>query len=147
MRCYALEDQRAPKANFSDPSKHDQRRPYSEFKRGGWDEYHPYTNIIWLRYILNYILKHNNLPRLDVDDFKSETFAIRRRMDPALRTNRGAFQSASELWNECIKNGWICQEPVDPEELQSDAIERTYSNVSWEEDISSRRLLEDLDYE
>lgn len=147
MRCYALDNQRARNASFSDPSKHEQQKPYRLFKRGGWNEYHPYTNVIWLRYILNYIMTHNTLESDDLDIFKSETFAIRRRMDPALRADRGGFQSVSELWEECIKNGWICEEKVDPEELMRGARERTYSNVSWEEDIRTRRLLEDLDYE
>ncbi|KAG0647541.1 Serine threonine-kinase haspin [Hyphodiscus hymeniophilus] len=65
-----------------------------------WREYIPYTNVLWIKYLLGYLKKNfrdsgGNLE--DLRRFEKDTTELKRRLDPRTLVKNGAFTSAIDV--------------------------------------------------
>lgn len=76
-----------------------------------WDEFIPYTNVIWLRYFLAYLKKQcAAIPGWTDDDQKTllaETKTISKAMDVRTKEENGAFMTAGAVLRHCVDVGLI----------------------------------------
>lgn len=76
-----------------------------------WEEFIPYTNVIWLHYFLGYLKRQcAEIPgwtREDEMKFQSETRDILKRMDVRTKVENGAFMSAAAVLKHCVEAGLI----------------------------------------
>ncbi|KAG9229392.1 putative serine/threonine-protein kinase haspin like protein [Amylocarpus encephaloides] len=99
------------KKSWHDDSSRDHSNGHS------WDEYKPYTNVIWLHFLLGYLKK--NLYQIPcstfgtLKDFNAETKELSKRMDTRTKVENGAFLSATEVLEFCIGQGWISYEQAE----------------------------------
>jgi serine/threonine-protein kinase haspin len=95
------------------------RLPRDKVKASGkeWKEYKPYTNVLWVRYVVSYVIwKLENRLGLGQDGkgFMSGIRPLVERLDPnrAGRPERGGFGSAVEVLRFCVERGWITREDL-----------------------------------
>jgi hypothetical protein len=77
--------------------------------RESWSDFIPYTNVIWLHYILDFIIGKyttDNQDRL-VNIFKGQVAELRELLDPEREADEGGFISASEVFWHCCNQGWL----------------------------------------
>lgn len=75
---------------------------------GSWEDYMPYTNVIWLYYLLTTIIKlYKGTDSEALEKFMEETEDLRARIAPDRRLFDGGFESAGEVLSFCVDEGWI----------------------------------------
>ena len=80
-----------------------------------WSEFTPYSNVLWLKYILGYIRKafrdcggdDGELAR-----FTIETRELTRRFNPRTLVDNGAFSTAREVFDYVVAEGFLAPEQV-----------------------------------
>lgn len=83
-----------------------------------WNDFIPYTNVIWIYYLFNYTInKYEGV--LPLTDFLRETKELREKLDPDGRCLNGGFTCASEMLNYCVKQGWINGEDLIDSDVSS----------------------------
>lgn len=94
-------------------------------KELSWKDFHPFTNVIWIYYELNFLLKEFKGSKEDKEKFKEETKELRERIDPDRRAFEGGFKSAEEIRSYCVQKGWI-QEADTNDMLDDDEEQRVF---------------------
>ncbi|KAJ5054507.1 uncharacterized protein L3040_000778 [Drepanopeziza brunnea f. sp. 'multigermtubi'] len=81
-----------------------------------WSEHIPYTNVLWIRYILFYLTKtlkksctSSSKSKDALKDFEAETKELKHRLDVRTK-HKGAFGSAMEVLNYVFEKGWVGNE-------------------------------------
>lgn len=90
------------------PSAH--KSPYAKGADGeplSWDVYVPYTNVLWLAYIYQYMIKVFKGDKKDVAEFKKATKELWRYLDPDAKAGVPAFGSSAEVVRFAVEAGWI----------------------------------------
>ncbi|WYZ40599.1 hypothetical protein EsH8_IV_000940 [Colletotrichum jinshuiense] len=90
------------------PSAH--KSPYAKGADGeplSWDVYVPYTNVLWLAYIYQYMIKGFKGDKKDVAEFKKATKELWRYLDPDAKAGVPAFGSSAEVVRFAVEAGWI----------------------------------------
>jgi len=80
-----------------------------------WQEFCPYTNVLWLRFLLGYLKRSFNKSGGDADEmtkFEADTKELKTKLDPRTRITNGAFSSALEVFEYIAIRQWISQEQV-----------------------------------
>ena len=80
-----------------------------------WQEFIPYTNVLWIWYLLNW-LEDGAIYKYDreKDDVEkqetksAESIEFRRRLNT--RTKKEPFESATEVLNFALQSGWVTEE-------------------------------------
>ncbi|CAG8977549.1 hypothetical protein HYALB_00012355 [Hymenoscyphus albidus] len=76
-----------------------------------WDEHVPYTNVIWLQYLLGYLKKQftqsPTYTREANATFQTEIREIERGMSTRTKIDNGAFTSAAQVLERCMELGYI----------------------------------------
>lgn len=78
----------------------------SKTKNNGhtWVEFIPYTNVIWIRYILQYLIKHSKCSDAEMRNFRSEVREFQ--YDLSLDT-------AEKMLGYAVSKGWVTEEQVE----------------------------------
>lgn len=87
---------------------------HEEPQFGSWEAFIPYTNVLWLYYILHYIQENYCGASAFLDVFKSETEELRRKIHPDTSVFNGGFDSANEIFIYTIKKGWLKKTDLEP---------------------------------
>ncbi|KAH8671848.1 hypothetical protein BGZ60DRAFT_374304 [Tricladium varicosporioides] len=82
-----------------------------------WSEYTPYTNVIWIHYLLNYLKKKF---KADTDGQRQSELSLlevdmrefTKRLDARTKTENGAFTSAIDCFTFAIEQGWYPEELI-----------------------------------
>lgn len=82
-----------------------------------WAGYYPYTNVLWLSYIYNYLCQHFKGDKRELKAWKEETQEMWRYLDPAqvdAVRNEGSigFGAAEDVVVFAVERGWITEEQV-----------------------------------
>ncbi|KAF3064391.1 Serine/threonine-protein kinase haspin [Daldinia childiae] len=89
------------------PKSH--KTPYEEGIDGPicWAQHEPYTNVLWLAYIYQWMVKHFKGPKKEVNAFKRATKEFWTYLDPDAAENVPGFGSASDIVRFALESGWI----------------------------------------
>ncbi|KAL5614648.1 uncharacterized protein BROUX77_000485 [Berkeleyomyces rouxiae] len=121
MRSFLLKGER----EWLPPQQHS--IPYESGVEGPicWDDYAPYTNVLWLAYIYKYMTRHFKGPKTELGLFTKATKELWQYLDPDAPKAAPCFGSAEDVVRFAIEAGWILPEQltgadgstlVDPEE-------------------------------
>ncbi|KXX79528.1 Serine/threonine-protein kinase haspin hrk1 [Madurella mycetomatis] len=72
-----------------------------------WREHHPYTNVLWLAYLYNYLIRHFKGDRKELAQFKKETAELRMHLDPAAPRRVLSFPCAGGVVRFAVEAGWV----------------------------------------
>ncbi|GAB1320443.1 hypothetical protein MFIFM68171_10653 [Madurella fahalii] len=72
-----------------------------------WREHHPYTNVLWLAYLYNYLVRHFRGDAKELARFKKETAELRMHLDPAAPRRVLSFPCAGEVVRFAVEAGWV----------------------------------------
>lgn len=81
-----------------------------------WAEFIPYTNVLWIKYILQYLgknyLKSKTNDLTAYETFKAETKELSSRLNPMTKVENGAFSSAGQMLEYVVAQGWVVEEQI-----------------------------------
>ncbi|KAI1643838.1 uncharacterized protein F4817DRAFT_348456 [Daldinia loculata] len=85
------------------------KTPYEEGIDGPicWAQHEPYTNVLWLAYIYQWMVKHFKGPKKEVNAFKRATKEFWTYLDPDAADGVPGFGSASDIVRFALESGWI----------------------------------------
>ncbi|SPJ80320.1 uncharacterized protein FTOL_08712 [Fusarium torulosum] len=94
------------------PEAHD--TPYAKGIDGplSWDAYAPYTNVLWLAYLYEYITSHYKGEKKELARFKKETQELWKYLDPDAGEEVPCFGCAADVVCFAVEAGWIRQEQL-----------------------------------
>ncbi|ELR06928.1 hypothetical protein VC83_05936 [Pseudogymnoascus destructans] len=75
---------------------------------GRWAKHHPYTNILWLAYVLEYCISHFEGPKGELKMFEGEIRGVRARLRKG--KEEGGWRSTAEVREEVWGRGWVVLE-------------------------------------
>ncbi|KAI8960182.1 hypothetical protein F5Y11DRAFT_330745 [Daldinia sp. FL1419] len=89
------------------PTSH--KTPYESGNYGQicWDQHEPYTNVLWLAYIYQWMVKHFKGPKKEVNAFKRATKEFWMYLNPDAADHVPGFGSASDIVRFALESGWI----------------------------------------
>ena len=83
-----------------------------------WKSHTPYSNVLWIRYILSFLTKqfkkHSRGPKAakDLATFEAEIKDLKRRLDVRTKIENGAFVSACQVLDYVFGRGWVSEEQL-----------------------------------
>lgn len=77
-----------------------------------WDAYRPYTNVLWLAYLYQFLVRHFAGDRKQVAGFKKETWELWKHLDPDADDDVQCFGSAADVVHFVIMAGWLSEEQL-----------------------------------
>ncbi|KAK0118595.1 hypothetical protein ONS96_011687 [Cadophora gregata f. sp. sojae] len=90
----------------------------SETNNHTWKDHIPYSNVLWIRYILSFLTKqfkrHSRGPKAtkDLATFEAEIKDLKRRLDVRTKVENGAFVSACQVLDYVFGKGWVSEEQL-----------------------------------
>lgn len=106
MRSYLIHSDRIwlpPKAHTN---------PYETGPYGtpiSWYSHHPYTNVLWLAYLYEYLLANFQGGRKELSVFKRETQELWTHLNPESALEIMSFSSAEDIVAFAVEAGWIIE--------------------------------------
>lgn len=88
-----------------------------------WAEFTPYSNVIWLRYLLSYLIKTGKKqveggPKT-MSDFTQDTKELQSKLHVRTLPENGAFSTAQEVLEYVAQKGWVSQEQLEAQGVDS----------------------------
>lgn len=83
-----------------------------------WKDHTPYSNVLWIRYILSFLTKqfkkHSRSPKAKkaLVEFEAEIKDLKRRLDVRTKVENGAFESACQVLDYVFGMGWVSEEQL-----------------------------------
>lgn len=72
-----------------------------------WDEFMPYTNVLWIRYLHDWLKKKmKKFPKMS-NEFLMETKVFEKKLLPRSLTTDGSFSTAQEVLEYMVNEGWV----------------------------------------
>ncbi|OTB02260.1 hypothetical protein M426DRAFT_322838 [Hypoxylon sp. CI-4A] len=89
------------------PQSH--KKPYEQGIEGPitWAQHEPYTNVLWLAYIYEWMTKHFKGTKKELNAFKRLTKELWTHLNPDADDNVPSFGSASDVVRFAVESGWI----------------------------------------
>ncbi|KAF5023981.1 hypothetical protein F66182_3926 [Fusarium sp. NRRL 66182] len=114
------------------PEAHD--TPYTKGIDGplSWDVYAPYTNVLWLAYLYEYLTSHFTGDKKELARFKKETREMWKYLDPGAVESVPCFGCAADVVCFAVEAGWVRQEQLNG--VEESFVEREDSIVMARED-------------
>ncbi|KAK7416425.1 hypothetical protein QQX98_005242 [Neonectria punicea] len=94
------------------PEAHD--TPYAQGIDGplSWDAYAPYTNVLWLAYLYEYLVGHFSGDKKELARFKKESKEMWMYLNPDAKESVPCFGSAANVVCFAVESGWMTQEQL-----------------------------------
>jgi serine/threonine-protein kinase haspin len=88
--------------------------PYEKGVEGPitWDNYAPYTNVLWLAYLYEYLIANFKGDRKDVVRLKRLSKEMWAHLNPEARSSVPCFASAGDVVRYAVEAGWIHEEQL-----------------------------------
>lgn len=88
--------------------------PYAHGVDGplSWDAYAPYTNVLWLAYLYEYLVEHFVGDKGALAQFKRETSEMWVYLNPDAANDVPCFGSAAEIVCFAVEAGWVQEEQL-----------------------------------
>lgn len=114
------------------PEGHEE--PYAEGIDGAitWATHEPYTNVLWLAYLYEWMVDHFRGPKREGNAFRRATKELWSYLDPEADESVPGFESASDILRFAVEIGW-----VDEDQLMDsrDEIEKSILSILTADDI------------
>ncbi|KAK4179272.1 putative serine/threonine-protein kinase [Triangularia setosa] len=81
-------------------------------KRINWEGYHPYTNVLWLDYIYNYLIENFQGGEKVLKEWEEQTRELRVHLDPGQPREVLSFGMAGEVVRFAVEAGWVGEEQL-----------------------------------
>ncbi|EGS20645.1 uncharacterized protein CTHT_0024810 [Thermochaetoides thermophila DSM 1495] len=97
------------------PEKHSKpyvRCLFPPFDPISWQVHEPYTNVLWLAYLYEYLVQHFKGDAKQLRRFKKETAEMWMHLDPDAPRGVLSFPSAGDVVRFAVEAGWIGEEQV-----------------------------------
>jgi serine/threonine-protein kinase haspin len=94
------------------PEEHTE--PYAKGIDGplSWQAYAPYTNVLWLAYLYDYLVTHFAGESKQLTQFKKQTREMWKYLDPDAGADVPCFGSAAEVVCFAVEAGWVREEQL-----------------------------------
>lgn len=140
MRSYLLKGDRIclpPKAH---------NKPYEKGVNGrvSWKQHHAYTNVLWLAYLYDYLVKNFKGGKKELAVFRRESHEFWTHLNPDAPPEILSFSSAEDVVEFAVEAGWI-----EEDQLVGQNGDSSFSQVgdesiieirtSWRDEVSLRR--------
>ncbi|KAJ8120392.1 hypothetical protein ONZ43_g2889 [Nemania bipapillata] len=116
------------------PEEH--KKPYINGVDGPitWAIHEPYTNVLWLAYLYEWMADNFSGPKKEVNSFKRATKELWTYLDPEADENVPGFESASDILRYAVEIGWI-----DEDQLMGgrDEVEKSILSILSPDDVDS----------
>ncbi len=89
-----------------------------------WEEYIPYSNVLWIRTLLHYLeksFKKHGIDQTTFSRFRHDIVELRRRLNVQTLEKNGGFTTAQEVLAYVVAQGWISQE-----QLEASGVDTTF---------------------
>lgn len=109
MRSYLLKSDRI----WLPPKAH--TKPYQKSIHGNpisWYAHHPYTNVLWLAYLYEYLVAHFRGKKKDISAFQRETQEFWTHLNPDSPMEIMSFSSAEDIVEFAAEAGWITEDQL-----------------------------------
>ncbi|KAL2693935.1 hypothetical protein Neosp_000503 [[Neocosmospora] mangrovei] len=109
--------------------------PYAKGIDGplSWDAYAPYTNVLWLAYLYEYLTEHFAGDKKELARFKKETREMWKYLNPDADESVPCFGCAADVVCFAIEAGWMRQEQLNGAE--ESIVEREDSIIMAREEL------------
>lgn len=77
-----------------------------------WTQHEPYTNVLWLAYIFDYIVRNFQGPKKELNAFRRTTKDFWLHLNPEADESIPVFASASDIVMFAVESGWIDQDQL-----------------------------------
>jgi len=136
MRSFLLKGDR----DHLPPSAHN--KPYDTGVDGpiSWTTHYPYTNVLWLAYIYQYLVGHFKGDRKELAAFKRATKELLSHLDPGAPRHVLSFPSACDVVRYAAEAGWITEQQLMDEASRMDDWEA--GSVAYNESIVEAKTAE-----
>lgn len=116
--------------------------PYPEGIDGklSWDVYAPYTNVLWLAYLYEYLLSNFHGGKTELAAFKKETREMWAYLDPDADEDVPCFSCAADIVHFAVESGWIREEQL--MDASASVMDREDSIIQAREEVASSDLAE-----
>ncbi|KAL8387930.1 hypothetical protein RB595_009567 [Gaeumannomyces hyphopodioides] len=101
MRSFLIQGDRA----HLPPRSHD--KPYEAGI--SWADHNPYTNVLWLAYIYDYLTRHFRGDKRALAAFRAETAELWAHLDPDALPRVKSFPSATDVVRFVVEAGWVTE--------------------------------------
>lgn len=111
-------------------------KPYDDCIFGypiSWYQHHPYTNVLWLAYLYQYLIQNFQGSKRELATFKKETYELWTHLNPESPSEIMSFSSAEDIVEFAAEAGWITEE-----QLAGNAGEEGFSMIGEESIIEIR---------
>ncbi|KAI1809936.1 hypothetical protein GGS20DRAFT_243373 [Poronia punctata] len=122
------------------PESHD--KPYADGIDGtiSWAVHEPYTNLLWLAYIYQWMVENFRGPKKEVNTFKRTTKELWRYLNPEAEANVPGFESASDILLYAVMSGWLEQEQLIDERDEAERSILSILNTADDQDADDSCL-------
>ncbi|RDL37447.1 uncharacterized protein BP5553_04880 [Venustampulla echinocandica] len=124
-------------------------KPESRNENNGhtWSEHVPYTNVIWIQFILGHLKrefkKKNGASSPELRQFTEETKELSKRLDPRTKVENGAFQTAYEVLEFVLWQGWVTYDQADASGVEFDTLSLSDDEDDSVEDTEVEQEVDD----
>ncbi|KAI1268690.1 hypothetical protein F5Y18DRAFT_239570 [Xylariaceae sp. FL1019] len=77
-----------------------------------WTTHEPYTNVLWLAYLYDWMVEHFRGPKKEVNTFKRATKEFWSYLDPEAAADLPGFDSASDIVRYAVEAGWLDEDQL-----------------------------------
>ncbi|CAH0049245.1 unnamed protein product [Clonostachys solani] len=77
-----------------------------------WDAYAPYTNVLWLAYLYEYLVNNFAGSKKELKDFKKLTGEMWGYLNPEAKSNVPCFGSAEDIVGFAVEAGWVREDQL-----------------------------------
>ena len=84
--------------------------PYAKGKLEGplsWEAYEPYTNVLWLAYLYQYLVKNFSGDKKEVRSFRATTVKLWAQLNPNAGDDVPLLDCAQDVVDLAVEEGWI----------------------------------------
>lgn len=108
MRSYLLKGDRI----WLPPKNHN--KPYEKGVNGpvSWRQHHAYTNVLWLAYLYEYLVRKYQGGKKELSVFRRETQELWAHVNPEAPPEILSFSSAEDIVEFAVEAGWIMEEQL-----------------------------------
>jgi len=78
-----------------------------------WEEFIPYTNVLWIRAIIHYLIKTWTGNKDVLQRFKRDILELEHRLHPRVAVENGGFETAHGVLEFIVEQGWVTEQQLE----------------------------------
>jgi serine/threonine-protein kinase haspin len=81
-----------------------------------WSEFSPYTNVLWIKFLLSYLIKaakKAGVLKWEMTQLNDEIRELNRRLNVRTKIENGAFSTAADILEFAAAQGWVNDQQIE----------------------------------